>query len=84
MIDLGIQADGRTKHIFEVKSSPDRQSIYAGIGQLVLHSLGSSGIKKTLVLPVGNKVKELTTVLRQIGIELLYYGISNGAVKFMT
>jgi hypothetical protein len=84
MIDLGIQADGRTKYIFEVKSSSDRQSIYAGIGQLMLHSLGSSAIKKTLVLPVGNNVKELTTVLRQIGIELLYYEISNGTVKFMT
>lgn len=84
MIDIGIQTDGRTIHIFEVKSSSDRQSVYAGVGQLMLHSLGSSAIKKTLVLPIGNNSKELTTVLRQIGIELLYYEISSGTVKFMT
>lgn len=84
MIDLGIQADGRTKHIFEVKSSSDRQSIYSGIGQLILHSSGSSAIKKTLVLPSGNNTKELTTMLRQIDIEVLYYEINNGIVTFMT
>ena len=84
MIDFGVQVDGRTKHIFEVKSSSDRQSIYAGIGQLILHSSGSSVIKKTLVLPGGNNSKELATVLRKIGIDLLFYEINKGNVKFMT
>ena len=84
MIDLGVQVGGRTKHIFEVKSSTDRQSIYAGIGQLMLHSLVSSSIKKTLVLPRDNNSKELTTVLRKIGIDLLFYEINDGNVKFMT
>lgn len=84
MIDLGIQTNGRTKHIFEVKSSSDRQSIYSGIGQLMLHSSGSSDIRKTLVLPGGNSSKELTIVLKQIVIELLYYEINNGTIKFIT
>ncbi len=84
MIDLGVQADGKIKHIFEVKSSSDRQSIYAGIGQLMLHSSGSSTIKKTLVLPGDNNFKKLAIVLRKIDIDLLYYEINNGNVKFMS
>lgn len=83
-VDLGIQVDGKTKHIFEIKSSSDRQSIYSGVGQLMLHSSDSSSIRKTLVLPEGNTPRDLTMVLKQIGIELLYYKFNKGAVTFMT
>lgn len=84
LIDLGLQVDGKTRHIFEVKSSSDRQSIYAGIGQLMFHSLGSASVKKTLVLPSGENTKELTELLKEIDIEIIFYEINKGKVLFMT
>jgi hypothetical protein len=84
LIDLGIQKNGKTRHIFEVKSSSDRQAIYTGIGQLMFHTLGNPNIKKTLVLPLDKYRSRLINIFNQLGIDILKYEIKKGQVKFMT
>jgi hypothetical protein len=83
LIDLGIQVNGKTCEIFEVKSSSDRQSIYTGIGQLMFHTSGKPNIGKTLVLPSDEFPKRLIRILNQLGIHLLKYEIKRGQVKFV-
>lgn len=84
LIDLGIQENGKTRHIFEVKSSLDRQAIYTGIGQLMFHTLGNPNIKKTLVLPLAEYSSRLVKIFIQLGIDVLKYEIKKGQVKFIT
>lgn len=78
LIDLGIQKNGKTRHIFEVKSSSDRQAIYTGIGQLMFHTLGMPNIKKTLVLPLDEYRSRLIKIFNQLGIDILKYEIKKG------
>jgi len=82
LIDLGIEKDKTLEHIFEVKTSTDSQSIYAGIGQLMFHSLGSLTVKKTLVLPSGKSTDTLAKILHTLDIEILFYEIVNRKVTF--
>jgi hypothetical protein len=83
-VDLGIQVDGYTKHIFEVKSSADLQSIYTGIGQLMFHSSGRPKIQKTMVLPKERLAPTILGVLNQLQIKLLKYEIRGNRIEFMT
>ncbi|MFT5266221.1 MAG: hypothetical protein ACI8YQ_004985 [Polaribacter sp.] len=82
-IDLGIRTEKAIKELFEVKTSTDRQSIYTGVGQLMFHSGGDASVRKTLVLPEGNKApKDLGIRMSSIGVSILYFSIIKGKVKF--
>ncbi|WP_340116160.1 hypothetical protein [Pelagibius sp. 7325] len=50
--DLGVRVKGDTCEIYEVKTSCDRQSLYAAIGQIIVHDDSSNQTcKRFLVLP---------------------------------
>lgn len=82
-VDLGIRIDGYTKHIFEVKSSADLQSIYTGIGQLMFHSSGLLKIQKTMVLPKERLSPTIMEVFNQLQINILKYEIHGNIIEFM-
>jgi len=83
-IDIGVMSGKRVTHIFEVKTSTDRQSIYTGIGQLMFHSCEETAAIKTLVLPAArNKPGELEKYLHNLGIAVMYFEVKQGKVKLM-
>jgi hypothetical protein len=52
--------------IYEVKTSLTRQSIYTGIGQLLVHSAGEVGdIRRVLMLPEGYIPNDLARCIRR-------------------
>lgn len=42
-VDLGVQAGGVLREIYEVKSSCERQALYTAIGQVVVHDESQNG-----------------------------------------
>ena len=82
-IDLGFRQGEKILSLYEVKTSCNRQSIYTGIGQLLIHSSGDKTIKKTLVLP---SPKDLSTALhntlQKLDICLLFYERKGPHVRF--
>jgi len=50
-IDLALETEGNLRHIYEVKTATDTQSIYTAVGQLFMHSAGISDVEKWIVLP---------------------------------
>jgi len=82
-VDLGFCRGKKTTSLYEVKTSCNRQSIYTGIGQLMVHSAGDKIVKKTLVLPEPDKLgAEICNTLHALGINLLYYGRNGPRVRF--
>lgn len=49
--DLLMQEPDGSRTLFEVKTSADSQSIYTGVGQLIMYNQLASASKKVLVLP---------------------------------
>lgn len=86
-IDLGLLVSGCINHLFEVKSSAESQVVYAGVGQLFLHSMQSKGngkVHKTLVLPFDQCSKKLIKTLNKLGINVLDYSIERDIIIFRT
>jgi hypothetical protein len=82
-VDLGVQARGITREIYEVKSSCERQSLYTAIGQIVVHddSLNNS-CKRFLVLPSGNAIPgDVTRALTRAGISLILFSLQGDRVR---
>lgn len=82
-VDLGFRRGNKITSLYEVKTSCNRQSIYTGIGQLMVHSSGDKTIKKTLVLPEPENLSgEIYNTLRALGIDLVYYERKGPRVRF--
>jgi len=80
LIDLFVRSGSVMTELYEVKTSLSRQSIYTGIGQLLAHSArGSSGVRKTLVLPEGDLPKGLERSVASLEIELRRFRLSPGS-----
>ena len=66
LIDLYVRSHKAMSEIYEVKTSLTRQSIYTGIGQLLVHSDGEVGdIRRVLVLPEGYIPNDLARCIRR-------------------
>jgi len=82
-VDLGFCRGKKITSLYEVKTSCNRQSVYTGIGQLMVHSAGDKTVKKTLVLPEPDKLgAEICNTLHALGIDLLHYKRSGPRVQF--
>lgn len=69
LIDLYVQKGPERVAVYEVKTSVDRQSLYTGIGQLLVH--GSSGtVKRILLLPAEESLPhDVASAIAELGIE---------------
>jgi len=82
-VDLGFRRGNKITSLYEVKTSCNRQPIYTGIGQLMVHSSGDKTIKKTLVLPQPENLSgEIYNTLHALGIDLVYYQRKGSRVRF--
>lgn len=74
-IDLGVELDGSLKDLYEVKTSASRSSVYAGIGQLLFHSIDKN-CTKNLVIPASDALsQEIEIALVKLNIKILKYKI---------
>lgn len=79
--DLFIyEESGAISAIFEIKPDTSNSSIYSGIGQLVIYSIGTKA-KQVLVIPdeLDKKVKKK---LKKVGIEVLVFEWIGEEVRF--
>jgi hypothetical protein len=80
--DLYVHRNGRMTALFEVKPSPDLQSLYTAIGQLIVHS---TGLKRRptlcLVAPKGLPL-QIRNALSAVKIHLLEFEWHKGAPRF--
>ncbi|MBY5922011.1 hypothetical protein [Ferrimonas balearica] len=81
-IDLALETAGELQRIYEVKTATDTQSIYTAVGQLCMHSAGSEGIEKWMVLPGPIENTELLECLDTLDISVLWYQIDEGSCNF--
>lgn len=72
-VDLGVRVRSTTQEVYEVKTSCDRQSLYAAIGQVVVHDDSPNGAcKRFLVLPKSEAIPEdVMSALARTGIALI-------------
>ena len=83
-IDLGMTEDNKVIAIFEVKTDPNTQSIYTGVGQLLFHAVSDNLIMKTLVLPRNETIdRRWVSVLKKLGIALLEYEVDANQIQFI-
>jgi len=82
LVDLGVEAErNQLEEVYEVKTSIDRSSVYAGIGQLMVHGRGDC--RRVLVLPAAGDLRaDLSTALKALNIELVRYRLQSSAVAF--
>lgn len=81
-IDLYITKRGNVKAIFEVKTSIDTQTLYAAIGQLLLHGHNSEKIPK-LYLVIGSRLKnKISDILNNLGIDIILFKKRNNNYTF--
>lgn len=81
-IDLGVEVDGRLTHLFEVKTNTDRQCMYTGVGQLLVHGAGSPGLKRFLVVPDGECLAEdIARSLSELAIGVVRFALHGRSVS---
>lgn len=72
-LDLGVADGGRMLEAYEVKTAVARSSIYAGIGQLIVHG-ADDDCRKVLVLPNRPELEnDIAEALRRADIEVIRY-----------
>jgi hypothetical protein len=82
LVDLAIRRKGKTIAVFEVKSSIDRQSIYTGIGQLMVHSARAECARRYLVIPMGEIPEDIRVCLVALSVQILRYQLIGRDVIF--
>ena len=80
-IDLACEENGNLKKVFEVKTSSDSQSIYTAVGQLFMHSAGSTA-SKYIVLPMNVDNSDLVGCLDSLEIKILWFTLIDGVYEF--
>lgn len=77
-IDLLVKRGGKLTEIYEVKCTAERQTLYAGIGQLLTHSAGQrADVIKTLVLPRDERVaSDIQCALDELGVRVRRYSLT--------
>ncbi|MHC6156566.1 hypothetical protein ACVSQB_32920 [Bradyrhizobium elkanii] len=82
-VDLGVQAGGVLREIYEVKSSCERQALYTAIGQVVVHDDSANGdCKRFLVLPDGEAIPaDVARALTRADISLIRFTFRGEKVR---
>lgn len=76
LIDLLAHRNGKLVEIYEVKTSTTRQTLYAAIGQLIVHSSGQAGVARYIVLPsTGSVPRDIKQALDELHIKKLNFRI---------
>ncbi|WP_166302391.1 hypothetical protein [Bradyrhizobium sp. 2S1] len=85
-VDLGVQARGVVREIYEVKTSCERQALYTAIGQVVVHDASPDGdCKRFLVLPDGEAIPEdVTRALTRADISLIRFTLQEDKIRLST
>ena len=83
-IDLAREENGVVLEIYEVKTSVETQPVYTAVGQLFMHTAGSSEICKIIVLPDARENADLVECLQMLGIRVIWYVIVGGKCQFET
>ncbi|MDV2080484.1 hypothetical protein [Marinobacter xestospongiae] len=79
-IDLGLEVGGVLSELYEVKTSSSRSDMYTAIGQLVVHSCGSS-TQRYLVLPSPAKIPlDVEASLNELKIQVIQYELTKDEV----
>jgi hypothetical protein len=82
-IDMGIAVADKLVEVFEVKSGAERSSIYAAIGQLMVHGTSES-CRRVIVLPHSDRLPEdIKESLARIGVELLRFRLDDKKVTIL-
>jgi hypothetical protein len=73
LIDMGIVVGETLVEVFEVKTSSVRSSIYAALGQLMVHSPNEK-CRRVMVLPQNEVLADdVSKALKRLGIDLLHF-----------
>lgn len=81
-IDLALVRNTQLLHVWEVKTDISLQSLYTGIGQLIVHTMGHRSCAKTFVLPDSPKLPDaFLTGLATLGISTVLYSMGP-TIKF--
>jgi hypothetical protein len=77
-----VTKTGAVRALFEVKTGLTTSEVYAGVGQLMVHSAAhGDSVRRFLVLPAEPKDK-LQAALKRLGIGVLKYDLERGRVRF--
>lgn len=84
-VDLGVHAGGVLRELYEVKSSCDRQVLYTGIGQVVVHDDSRNrACKRFLVLPDDEAIPaDVRRTLAREGVSLIRFRIQGDKVRVL-
>ena len=84
-LDLGIESHGAIRELYEVKTACDRPSLYAAIGQLLVHDVSRDGAcKRFLVLPYDETVPgDVADALARMKVELVRFALRGEEVRIV-
>ena len=78
LIDLLVHRQQTLKQVYEVKTGGDRQMLYAGLGQLIVHAGAGSDVERWFVLPEDVAIpNDIAAALEQNAISLLRFRIGD-------
>ena len=75
-IDLALARGSEILHVWEIKTDVSLQSLYTGIGQLIVHTMGRRKCSKTLVMPDSPPLPNpFIQGLSSLGISVIQYNL---------
>jgi hypothetical protein len=85
LIDLGIEVDGVLTELYEIKTNCRRQTLYTGIGQIVVHDKSSGGeCERYLVVPSTETISpDITRAIERANIYLLRYELRGDSIRIV-
>lgn len=83
-VDLGVQAQGTLRELYEVKTNSDRQTLYSAIGQVFVHDESSGKCRRFLVLPSGDRIPDdVSRALKRASIGVLRFRLEANNVRIL-
>ncbi len=84
-IDLGIASSaGHLTELYEVKTNVDRQTLYAAIGQLVVHEERAKDLRRFVVLPKLSSIPgDVLRAFNRLKIQVLRFSITDDEVTIL-
>ena len=80
-IDLGVEAAGKLKVLYEVKTSTSRYNLYTAIGQILVHGRNAVALESYVVVPAGDSMPaDVGEALRTLEIGVLRYRLAGKKV----